>query len=338
MNDQNAAILGIGLIGSSVGMALRAAGWHVSGWDADAAALAVAHEREAIDTPLEGPGVGDAGLVVVAAPPAATIGMLERLETEALVTDVAGVKAPIVAAAGGLSHFVGGHPMAGRAGSGPQNATPNLFQGASWIVTSDGAADADIERVSEVVAGLGAHPVVMSAVDHDRAVAAISHLPHVLAAALLEMAASDPRAFDLASGSFRDLTRVAASDSVAWTELLAANAGDVVGAIEQLQSELSWWKEALTGDDDIGERLGAARAHRERLTAEADAVLVPLRDEPGELARVGRALERSGADVRDIQLRHGEHGGGGILTLAVHPRDVDPLRAGLAAEGFEPEG
>lgn len=333
-----AAIVGTGLIGASIGLGLAGSGWRVVGFDADPEAANAARQRGAVHEvarDLER-AVAAADLVVLAASPAAIVATLPALATEALVTDVAGVKAPVVAAADHLPHFVGGHPMAGREQAGAAFASAALFRGASWILVEDGAAAADVERLAEIVTSLGAVEVRMSAAEHDAAVAAISHLPQVLASALVELAAADASALRLAAGSFRDLTRVALSEPQWWAEVLLANREQLGRSIGLLAELLGRWSTVLARGDEaaVAQALAAGRTVRAGLAPPVVAVGVALEDRPGELAGVGRALAASGVDVRDLQLRHELHGGGGILTLAVRPGEAETLRQALAAEGF----
>jgi prephenate dehydrogenase len=190
--------------------------------------------------------------------------------------------------------------------------------------------------MSDIVTSLGANPIVMTAAEHDAAVARVSHLPHLLAAALMSLADSDPTTLGLAGGGFRDLTRIAAGDSRWWAEVLEANASQVGASIEELRRALSSWKETLAaGDSSLATMLQSAREARLGLGEHNTPVRVVLLDRPGEIARVGHALERSRVDVRDFQLRHGEHGGGGILTISVRAEGRDALTMALVDEGFE---
>jgi prephenate dehydrogenase len=154
-----------------------------------------------------------------------------------LVIDVASVKGPIAAAAR-TPRFVGTHPMAGREVTGPDAARGALFRGATWVVVPNGANEADVQLVEEIIRALGARPLQMTAAGHDAAVARISHVPQILAAALLEGAGEVPGAMDLAAGSFRDLTRVASSDPYVWLDILSANRQEVADAIEWLRTRL----------------------------------------------------------------------------------------------------
>jgi prephenate dehydrogenase len=336
MSAMRAIVHGTGLLGASVGLALRSQGWDVAGWDPDPDALAEASRRGAIGSKLDGPDV-DAELVVLAAPPEAIVASLENLDTDALVTDIAGVKSPIVEVATHLPHFVGGHPMAGGETSGASMATRTMFHGATWVLTSDGSDPEDIARMVEITESLGANPMVMTADEHDAAVARVSHLPHVLAAALMRLVGTDRATLGLAGAGFRDLTRIAAGDSSWWAEVLTANAAEVDASIEELQKTLDDWRRII-GDKSsraLDTELESARVARVGLGEHHTQVRVVLLDKPGEIARVGHALETSRVDVRDFQLRHGEHGGGGVLTISVKGDGKDALAIALIDEGFE---
>jgi prephenate dehydrogenase len=189
--------------------------------------------------------------------------------------------------------------------------------------------------VLEVIETLGANPLFMSGAAHDEAVAAISHLPQILAASLLASAAETADALDLAAGGFRDLTRVAASQPIPWVEILKSNKAAVIAAIDGLRSELDSIESAIGSDDDaLMAYLSRSREHRRAMGAPVSAVRVSLADKPGEIAKVGHALEESHVDVRDIQMRHAPHGGGGVLTLSVRAGEEEALRHALEDAGL----
>jgi prephenate dehydrogenase len=335
-----AAIIGTGLIGASIGLALHEQGWATRGWDPSADAMSVAVERGAVEPAdtIRG-AIEGADLVILAGPLSANLETLGSLQTDALVTDVTSVKQPLIARAPAQLRFVGGHPMAGREHAGPGAASGSLFRGAAWILCDDTALPGDMAKMQEIVASVGANPVLMSAEHHDRVVAAISHLPHLLAVALVELVAENPDTVDLVSGSFRDLTRVASTDSAWWPEVLAANSTSVGESLDGLIGHL----QALRHNIDRGElgsvaaSLDRARLRRAEMAPPVAAVEVILADRPGEIGLVGHALQTSRVDVRDLQLRHAVHGGGGILTISVRPGEVETLRAALIREGFEVE-
>lgn len=334
---RTAAVLGTGLIGTSVAIALRTSGWEVRGYDPDPAALSRASAMKGVE-PADtiDAAIRDVELVVLAGPVSAIVETLAVLQTDALVTDVAGVKRPVVEVGSRLPRFVGGHPMAGRESSGPDNASGSMFRGASWVLVSDHAADTDIDELSAIVGEFGAVPVVMSADEHDRAVAAASHIPHLTAASLVSLVMREEGARSLVAGGFRDLTRVAASDPGWWADVLVANRDAVASELRLLADALSDMAELVEASERerIHSRLDQARATRRSMAAPVAAVRVILDDKPGEIAMVGHALSDSGVDLRDLQLRHAVHGGGGVLTLSVNPDDADALRRALAADGF----
>lgn len=335
-----AAVLGTGLIGASIGLALRDEGWETSGWDPDGPALTLAAERGAVDPEPTAPAAAqEADVVFLAGPMPANLEALASLETAALVTDVTSVKRPFVTAPRAAQRFVPGHPMAGREHAGPGAASPALFRGAAWILCDDHAAEKDIEYLRTVVESIGANAHVMGAAAHDQTVAEISHLPHLLAAALTSMVADRGIPADLVAGSFRDLTRVAAADTGWWPEVLSSNADEVLAAVSSLHSGLSHLTEIIARSDHaaIEEALEQSRQQRSAMAPSMMQVRVVLQDRPGEIASVGHALELSKVDVRDLQLRHAEHGGGGVLTITVRPEEARPLEAALELEGFETE-
>ncbi len=331
-------MLGTGLIGASVGIGLRAAGWTVTGWDPDPDALARAASIGAVNAAADSmeEAVDGADLIVLAGPVEAIVETIPLLAGPALVTDVAGVKTPVVAAADGHPHFVPGHPMAGRETSGPDGASGSMFYGATWVLCTDGAGEDDLEQMHQIVESLGAHAVLMSAAEHDRAVAAASHLPQVAAAALVELVGEDAAALGLAAGGFRDLTRVAMSDPSWWVDVLIGNRKEVVSSLRRFAERL----EGLAAEVERGlkpeiiDRMRNARAIRRSMAAPVETVSILLEDRPGQMARVGHSLSESGVDLRDLQLRHAVHGGGGVLTLSVRSGEAGKLRAALAGDGF----
>lgn len=334
-----AAILGTGLIGASVGIALGRVGWTRIGWDPDRPALEKAMRFGAVDEAAHdaADALEGADLVVLAGPVAAVVDTLRGMDTDALVTDVAGVKTPVVDAGSHLRHFVAGHPMAGRETSGPEGSSGDLFRGATWVLCTDGADAADLERMTGIVSSLGAVPAVMSAAEHDVAVAAASHLPHVVAGALVRTVGENPDALALAAGGFRDLTRVVTSDPGWWIEVLVSNGPAVAAAMRRLAGELTTTADLIDSGDagELRARLDSARHVRSGMSAPVEGIGVILADRPGEMARVGHALSESGVDLRDLQLRHATHGGGGVLTLSVRVAEAEGLRAALREEGFE---
>jgi prephenate dehydrogenase len=339
-----AVVVGTGLIGSSIGMALRAAGWHVTGRDRDADRALAALDGGALDAIGDDPG---ADVTFVATPVAAVPGEVRRAlaSTSGLVTDVASVKAPMVELMAD-PRYVGGHPMAGSEQDGVAGARADLFVGATWVLTPvPGTDDAAFARIRSVVSALGADVVALPPQDHDRMVAVVSHVPHLTAATL--MALADERSDEhrallrLAAGGFRDMTRVASGHPAIWPDICAANADAIVEALGSLIDELSVVRDVVAaGDRDalVG-RLERARVARRNLPArlvgaeDLVEVRLPIADEPGALARVLLRAAELDVSVADVEIAHSVEGDGGVLVLVVQAEPAARLVRALAASG-----
>ena len=266
----NVAVIGMGLIGGSLLRALASAGHWVIGYDLDPATRAMARTGAA-QAPRESrwqvaPSIGDAvasvDLVVLAVPLTAVAPVLDEVAGAGytgLVTDVVSVKQPVrdlVARrlrAGGLrlAGYVGGHPMAGRETAGFAAGDPGLFHGCAWVLCLDDETNLDDWlALARLFTGIGARVVPTTAEDHDRVVAAVSHVPHLLAAALAT-AVSDPLAATLAAGSFRDGTRVAASAPELTASMAGGNAARVLDALDAFMNGLDEARDALDSDEPI---------------------------------------------------------------------------------------
>jgi prephenate dehydrogenase len=264
------AFIGFGLIGGSIALALRAAGStaELVAWTPAGTGPAEAVRQGVVDTAPRNPAAAldGAGLVILAGPPLSVIEhlghlggpMRDRFARGATVTDVASTKALIVAAADDLGlPFVGGHPMAGRETTGFESATADLFEGRPWVVApAEAASDGDVARVEALATAVGAHPVRMAPIDHDLAVAAISHLPLIAAAALVDAVASDPDrwpgAHALAAGGWRDMTRLARGDADMGAGILATNARPIASWLRAYRDALDGWLEELERASDEG--------------------------------------------------------------------------------------
>ncbi|SDY14410.1 prephenate dehydrogenase [Micromonospora pattaloongensis] len=267
----NVAVIGLGLIGGSVLRALALAGHAGYGHDADPAARATARTAAAQAPPAARwqvvPTVRDAvaraELVVVAVPLPAVAAVFDELADvgyAGLVTDVTSVKSPVQLLAeqrlhrhNRLASFVGGHPMAGRETSGFTAADPGLFAGAAWVLCLEPGATTltDWLELAVLATSLGARVVPATAAEHDRAVATVSHVPHLLAAALAAATTADPLAGTLAAGSFRDGTRVAASHPDLVAAMCGGNAPAVRPALDAILDALGDARAALDADDPI---------------------------------------------------------------------------------------
>jgi prephenate dehydrogenase len=282
--------IGFGLIAGSIARAVRSnpatSDWTMTAWSPSGEGTRQAADDGILDAAATGPEsvITDADLVVLAAPVTACLTYIDRLAGpwrdhltgSAVVTDVASTKAMLMerAAAAGL-RFVGGHPMAGRETAGYDSADATLFVDRPWVVVPGANVEpTDVGRVADLAAACSATVVLMDAAAHDRAIAGISHLPLVVAAALVEAVAGEPArepgddwtaAALLAAGGWRDATRVARGDPAMGAAIAATNAPALVGRIRDLQAVLDTWIAELErrggpDEDAIAERLGSARS------------------------------------------------------------------------------
>ena len=341
-----AAIIGTGLIGGSIGLALRARGWHVTGRDADPARAVRARELEALDAVGEDP---EADVTFVATPVSAIVDEARNaLGTGGIVTDVGSVKGPIVAGVDD-PRFVGGHPMAGSEQEGVDGASADLFEGATWVLTPRLDTDGDAyTRVRSIVTALGAEVIALPPERHDELVAMVSHVPHLAAASLMALAAEGAEEhaalLRLAAGGFRDMTRIAAGHPGIWPDICTQNREAIVKTLDQLSAALLAMRDLVVLGDHDGllqalERARSARAslpargHRPEQLAE---VRVPVPDRPGVLAEVTTLLGELGVNIVDIEIAHSAEGPQGILLMIVDASAVDVVRGALYARGYRP--
>lgn len=340
----NVQIVGTGLIGSSLGLALRSRGWSVTGCDADPDRAQRARAVGALDAV----GVDtDAALTFVATPAGAVADVARRaLAAGGVVTDVAGIKGPIVAA---IDHprFVGGHPMAGSEQVGVDGADGELFQGATWVLTPTGATDPDAyARVQSTAAAVGALVVAVPPEVHDQLVAVVSHVPHLAAATLMNLAADTAlehgTLLRLAAGGFRDMTRVAAGDPGIWPDVCADNRDAITGVLDELVAALSKVRDLVAGGDRAAllDHLERASEARRNLPVGAPApsetveVRVPVPDRPAVLAEVTTLLAEVGVNIFDVEIAHSVEGERGVLVMVVTAASVPVAREVLTGRGY----
>ena len=350
-------IVGVGLIGASLGICLSGNGFRVSLEDPSPTAARLARDLEAgelADDLTDAPDV-----VVVAAPPDVTgsvvIAALDRWP-DAVVTDVASVKEAVLVevldSGADSSRYVGSHPMAGRERSGTAAARGDLFDGRAWVVVPhEGSTDAAIKKVREIATAVGSAVRVMPAHEHDEAVAAVSHVPQlaasIVAACLRELPES---AVGLAGQGLRDVTRIAASDPRLWTQILAGNAPAVRDVLRQVRDQVDDVVAALDalvdagGEGSLGTlsrvleagNLGHARIPGKHGAAPAayEVVSVIVPDEPGSLGRLFGDMGNAGINLEDLHLEHGLGQAVGVAELSVVPASVEPLRTELTRLGW----
>ena len=338
----NVTIVGIGLIGASLGMALLRSGkYHVMG---------VVRRREAIEEAIqlkaihEGTvdmqeGVKNADIIVVATPVGSiapiTRQILQLKQDPVIITDVGSVKANIIKeitpylAAG--QYFLGGHPMAGGEKQGMSAADPFLLQNAVYCLTP--TADTPefvLERVKEMVLVTGAHILELEPEIHDHFVAGVSHLPHLVAAILVntvaDLEAKKPGLLNLAAGGFRDTTRIASGDPLLWRDIFLSNQDQVIQVLKSFMQQTAELLTILENADDKGlvDKLTNAARVRQQIPQRSKGFLAPLseivvvvQDRPGAIHEVLTWLAQAQINIKDIEILRVREGEGGTLRLAL---------------------
>jgi prephenate dehydrogenase len=340
-----AVVVGTGLIGGSVGMALKRIGWHVTGRDLDPERAAQALKLGALDAVGDDP---EATVTFVATPVRAVAAeALHALRSgPGLVTDVGSVKGPIVEAVAD-PRFVGGHPMAGSEQDGVEGATHDLFEGATWVLTPAAGTDAAAyAQVRQLVGALGADVLALPPEHHDALVAVVSHVPHLTAATLMRLAAGRGEAqralLRLAAGGFRDMTRIAGGSPAIWPDICGENRAAIVDVLNDLLAALGEMRDVVARGDraELLDLLEEARAARTNLPVDIGApedlreLRVPVPDRPGVIAEVTTLATATGVNVVDLEIAHSSEGRRGVLILLIEAEAVPRLRSSLADKGY----
>jgi len=346
-SSKTAGVIGLGLVGGSVALALRDAGYEVGGTDTDDAAVERALADGIVDR-AELPS--DASLTVVATPvDSIPDGVKTALaETPGWVTDTGSVKGPIAEA---ISHerFVPSHPMAGSEQSGLDGARPDLFRGAAWVITPTiETSDQALASMHDFVVSLGADPLTLTPAAHDRMVATVSHVPHLAAAALMNVAnrRSDEHLamLRLAAGGFRDMTRIASGSPDIWPPICLQNADAITEALDEVIDGLTGLRDAVADEnvDAIRSALVEARAARVNLPTTVPLppglaeIRVRIKDERGQLAAITGLAAELDVNIFDLEIAHSAEGPTGVIVLLVDSDTADVLRGGLLARGYRP--
>jgi len=331
------AVLGVGLIGGSIGLAARRRlDAEVVGYGRSPERLARAVELGAIDSAaasLEEVCEG-ADLVFCCAPVAAlpeqARAALAAAGAETAVTDVGSTKGELVAAVGGDERFIGGHPLAGAETAGVENAREELFEGARWYLTpTDRSSGLLYDRLQRALAALGARPQAIDPAGHDRLMATVSHLPHVLANALASEAADsltrDSERLPDVGPSFRDMTRVAGSNPAIWADIYASNREAVAASVDSVAARLREAAELIRAGDREALAAWHATAGEDRnQLLESEAAAGPLRElrivvanKPGTIAELALALSEAGVNIEDMALHPAPDMTSGAVSLWV---------------------
>ncbi|MEU7577382.1 prephenate dehydrogenase [Streptomyces sp. NPDC041068] len=356
---RTALVIGTGLIGTSAALALASRGVTVHLADHDPAQ---ARTAAALGAGTDEAPEGAVDLCVVAVPPAhvaATLADVMRRGVARAYIDVASVKGgprrDLEALGLDLTPYIGTHPMSGRERSGPLAATADLFEGRPWVLTPTRDTDTEVLNLAlELVALCRAVPVVMDADAHDRAVALVSHMPHLVSsmvAARLEHA--EESAVRLCGQGIRDVTRIAASDPRMWIDILSANPGpvaDLLAAVAIDLDEAVTALRALQSTDEEKRTEGAAGVENVLRRGNAGQVRVPgkhgaapaayevvavlINDQPGQLARIFADADGAGVNIEDVRIEHATGQQAGLVQLMVEPQSAPVLSAALRERGW----
>ncbi|HEY1563675.1 MAG TPA: prephenate dehydrogenase/arogenate dehydrogenase family protein [Gaiellaceae bacterium] len=347
------AVVGTGLVGTSVALAAGRAGTRCRGFDTDPGVLGRAAARGGLQpAPSLSEAVADAELVVVAVPvgvaPAVVQEALDAAGPGVVVTDVASTKRPLASLAD--PRFVPGHPVAGGSTGGPGRAAADLFDAATWFLTpTETSSPESVATVERFVASLGARAVRTNAEAHDRLLALTSHLPHALANVLMlrvaEAAAVDEAPLAFAGASLREMTRLAGANAAVWSDIFLGNADEIAAALAGLRASLDELEQALRAGnrERIEETIAAAAAARERLEsfayrtapAQLNRIRVRIPDRPGVLARITQILGAAQINLEDFEMRHVSPEYGGVLVILVAGADnAARARELLRREGY----
>lgn len=333
------AIVGLGVIGGSLGMALTAGNrYHVVGIDKDPMTLEAAEAVNAVSE-VTGDiyrGVRSAQIVVLALPVTDIIRTAALIRnvvpSQAIITDVGSTKGKVVAALEDIysERFIGGHPMTGSEYAGIKGADRYLFENAIYVLTpTSRTSPRAIREIKELVAETGARILCLSPQEHDLIVTAVSHLPHLLAVSLMnlagELAQEHPETLLLAAGGFRDMTRVAASHSLMWRDIYASNRENIVNTCQRLRELLLEIEENLVQEkyDDLVAGMEQARQERAKISPKIRGILpavyevaVTVPDRPGSIARFAGVLGEQGINIMDLEILRVREGEGGTIRLS----------------------
>ncbi|MEN9749275.1 MAG: hypothetical protein RL149_353 [Actinomycetota bacterium] len=347
-------IVGAGLLGTSIGLALSKLGIYVTMADLSPAVQSLAIDYGAGNAPST---EDQPSLIVVCVPPDVTAQLVAReLEEfpEAIVTDVASVKFEILSEledlGADISRYVGSHPMAGRERGGAASGRADLFVGRVWVVSpSAQTSQSAVQAVENLALDLGSASIQVAAAEHDRAVAFVSHVPQIVssltAATLLEAPEQDVA---LAGQGIRDTTRIAASDPKLWLQILSANAGEVSNVLKGFQENLVGLIHALDHISEAGSlskisdllamgNRGVAKLpgkHGKKAT-EYEVVTVMIDDKPGELARLLTEIGEIGVNLEEIQLEHSPSSAVGLVEVSVLPNVAAKLIDSLVERNWK---
>jgi prephenate dehydrogenase len=340
----SARIVGSGLIGTSIGLGLVQRGVQVHMVDSDLEAQSLAKDL------VGGVSISNPDLVVLAMPTSqlrAVINKENQLNPQSTFIDVGSVKNEVVLCVetvSGLSRrFLPTHPMAGREIGGASSARADLFQGRSWILTPSADVDpASRELVLELIEVLGATPIELSAVDHDRAVARISHLPQIASSLIAkQLTGTPPEWMELAGQGLRDTTRIAGSDESLWKEIIYSNRNELQQLLINLQSDVQLMIDSLDNPNEIAQLIAQGRAGKALIPGKHGGkareyfyLPIVIDDKPGQLGAIFNECAAMDVNVEDLNIEHSPGQLSALITLALSQSDAEKLSNHLTSIGW----
>ena len=337
-------IVGSGLIGTSIGLGLVQRGVSVDMVDSDPQAQSLANDL------VGGVSIASPDLVVLAMPTTQLPAVMEvenQLNPQSTFIDVGSVKNEVVLnveSISGLSRrFLPTHPMAGREIGGASSARADLFQGRSWILTPGTEVDSSSrELVLELIAHLGATPIVLSAQDHDRAVARISHLPQIASSLIAkQLAGTPPEWMELAGQGLRDTTRIAGSDESLWKEIIFSNRNELQQLLINLQNDVQLMIDSLDNPDEIAQLIAQGRAGKALIPGKHGGkareyfyLPIVIDDKPGQLGAIFNECAAMDVNVEDLNIEHSPGQLSALITLALSQSDAEKLSTHLTSIGW----
>lgn len=355
LNEQ-VHVIGAGLLGTSIGLALTVKGVDVTFADVSPTAVRLAVDYGAGRAVRPG---DQPGLVVVAVPPDVTAVTVARALIEhpdALITDVASVKGSVLSELNELgadvSRYLGSHPMAGRERGGPMSARADLFLGRPWVLAGhEGINYRRAKALEDLILDVGAIPIEMSVDEHDRSVAMISHVPQLVASVMAaRLRTASNSAVGLAGQGLRDVTRIASSDPGLWVQILGANAAPVASILSELRDDVDVLITALVNPEAPGSRraladlIGAGNAGVARIPGKHGddrrfaQLVVMIDDTPGQLARLLTEIGELDINMEDLRLEHSPGAQIGFAEVSVLPEVEQRLIDELSARGWRIAG
>ncbi len=364
MGDKNIAIIGVGLIGGSLALALKALP-NVS------KVVGIGRRKESIEKALAlnvidegcldiGEGVREADVVWVATPVGSILDVIEKaiphLRTGATITDTGSTKANIVKRVEEILpprfYFIGGHPMAGSEKQGVESASADLFRNTYYLLTPTTRTNtASFQLIHSLITQIGGSVLAIDAEKHDKAMATISHLPHFLSAILVNLAGQQIEESEnllrLAAGSFRDMTRIAASSPNLWLDITFENKEAILKVCREFREELSDISKLIEKGDRKGlvEKLTLAREIRQSLPAifpkdlkELKELSIPVKDKPGVISEITLTIGALGINIEDIEIIHASDHRSGVLGLVIIGEEAaQKARNALVNKGYTVE-